>query len=73
MWGILCIYLLLILGVGIHASRSVHNFQDYSIGGRSYSTFFVFTTLSASFIGGGFSIGLAEKVFTLGFAYVFTL
>ncbi len=70
---ILCGYLLIILAVGIRASRSVKNLQDYSVGGRSYSAFFVFATLSASFIGGGFSMGLAEKVFTLGFAYVIAL
>jgi len=70
---ILWAYLLVILGVGIRASRSVSNLQDYSVGGRSYSAFFVFATLSASFIGGGFTMGLAEKVFTLGFAYVVAL
>jgi SSS family solute:Na+ symporter len=66
-------YLLVILGIGIRASRSVKSLHDYSVGGRSYSAFFVFATLSASFIGGGFSMGLAEKVFTLGLAYVFAL
>jgi len=70
---ILCGYLLIILGVGIRASRSVKNLQDYSVGGRSYSAFFIFATLSAAFLGGGFTMGLAEKVFTLGFAYVIAL
>jgi SSS family solute:Na+ symporter len=63
-------YLMIILFIGIRASKYVKNLQDYSIGGRGYSAFFVFTTLSASFIGGGFSIGLTEKVFTLGLAFV---
>ncbi|MBI2706929.1 MAG: sodium:solute symporter family protein [Proteobacteria bacterium] len=70
---ILCGYLLIILAVGIRASRSVKNLQDYSVGGRSYSAFFIFTTLSAAFLGGGFTMGLAEKVFTLGLAYVIAL
>jgi SSS family solute:Na+ symporter len=70
---ILISYLAIILAVGIRSSKSVHNLQDYSIGGKSYSAFFVFTTLSASFIGGGFSMGLSEKVFTLGLAYVVAL
>ncbi len=63
-------YLLIILGIGIRASKSVKSLKDYSIGGRGYSGFFVFATLSASFIGGGFSIGLSEKVFTLGLSFV---
>jgi SSS family solute:Na+ symporter len=65
-WG----YLLTIVSIGVWAGRSVKSLQDYSTGGRSFSSFFVFTTLSASFIGGGLSIGLTEKVFTLGLAYV---
>ena len=54
-------------------SRSVKNLKDYAIGGKSYSAFFVFATLSSSFIGGGFTTGLAEKTYTLGIFYVVAL
>ncbi len=66
-------YLFVILGVGIFMSRSVKNLTDYAVGGRSYSSFFVFATLSASFIGGGFTMGLSEKVFSTGILYVVAL
>lgn len=66
-------YLFVILGVGIFMSRSIKSLADYAVGGRSYSSFFVFATLSASFIGGGFTMGLSEKVFSMGLLYVIAL
>lgn len=66
-------YLFVILGIGIFASRSVKSLSDYAVGGRSYTSFFVFATLSASFLGGGFTMGLSEKVFSTGLLYVVAL
>lgn len=66
-------YLALILFVGLYMSKSVKNMDDFSTGNRSYGSIFVFATLSASFIGGGFTTGLAEKVFTMGLVYVIAL
>jgi SSS family solute:Na+ symporter len=66
-------YFLLILGVGIRVSRNVKNFDDFSTGNRHYTAPIIFATLSASFIGGGFTNGLAEKVFTMGLVYVVAL
>ncbi|MEB3701962.1 Sodium:solute symporter family protein [Candidatus Bealeia paramacronuclearis] len=71
--SIFWIYLVVILGIGIHASRSVKTLNDYSLGGAKYSAFFVFATLSASFIGGGFTMGLSESVFKNGLIYVVAL
>lgn len=66
-------YFALILVVGIWVSKSVKNLEDFSTGSRKYSASFIFATLSASFIGGGFTMGLAEKVFTMGLVYVIAL
>jgi SSS family solute:Na+ symporter len=66
-------YLAVILGAGLWVSRSVSSLKDYAVGGKSYSAFFVFATLSSSFIGGGFTTGLAEKTYTLGIFYVVAL
>lgn len=49
-------YLGLVIANGIYASKRVHNIEDFATGGKSYSSFIVFATLSASFIGGGFSL-----------------
>lgn len=66
-------YFVLILFVGIRVSRSVKNFDDFSTGNKNYTAPIIFATLSASFIGGGFTNGLAEKVFTMGLVYVVAL
>lgn len=66
-------YFALILGVGLFVSKSVKNLDDFYTGNRNYGAAFIFATLSASFIGGGFTTGLAEKVFSIGLIYVVAL
>ncbi len=66
-------YLAMVLTVGLRAGRRVGSFEEYAVEGRSYSSFVVFATLSASFIGGGFTMGNAEKVFILGVVSVVAL
>jgi solute:Na+ symporter, SSS family len=66
-------YLLAVLAVGVWAGRRIGSFEEYAVAGRSYSSFVVFATLSASFIGGGFTMGNAEKVFTFGIVNVVAL
>ena len=64
-------YLLLTLLIGLWAARKVNTSNEFKTGGRQYSAWIVFATLCASFIGGGFTIGLAEKTFLYGLVYVF--
>ena len=70
---IVIVYLLTVLSLGVWAGRKVRNLEDYAVGGRAYPAIIVFATLSASFIGGGFTMGSAEKVFLIGIANVFAL
>lgn len=70
---IIVLYFLTVLSVGLWASRSVKTLDDYATGNRSYSSLFIFATLSSSFIGGGFTSGLAEKVYRMGLFYVIGL
>lgn len=72
-WAVLGIYLSLVLFNGIRASRKVKGLSDYSIASKSYPAIIVFATLSAAYIGGGFTIGLAEKTFSLGLFSVIAL
>jgi len=67
------VYLFCVLLLGLWTGRGVKNIQQYSVVNRSYSSWIVFATLSASFIGGGFSIGTAEKVNLFGIVYIFAL
>lgn len=70
---IIVLYLVLILAVGLMAGRGITNLKDYAVGGKSFNSMIIFATLSATFIGGGFSMGNAEKVFLVGIANIVAL
>ncbi len=63
---IICAYMSVIFVMGLYAGRNMKNLKDYAIASHSYSAFVLFATLSASFIGGGFSFGNADTVFESG-------
>ncbi len=64
--GIVLVYLVVIFGIGLWAGRQTRSFKGYAVAGRSFGAFVLFATLSASFIGGGFSFGNADTVFQNG-------
>ena len=70
---IVVVYLVCIFALGIWGGKGVKTLSQFSVAGRSYGTFIIFATLSASFIGGGFSMGNAEKVFLFGIVNIFAL
>ena len=70
---IIGVYLFGILLLGLWSGRGIGTLEQYSVAGRSFRARVIFATLSASFIGGGFSIGNAEKVFLFGIANIFAL
>ncbi|MBN9542798.1 MAG: sodium:solute symporter family protein [Alphaproteobacteria bacterium] len=67
------LYLLIALAVGVIASKFVKSDDDYNTGGKNYSGIMIFATLSASFLGGGFTIGLAEKTYTYGIVFILAI
>ena len=75
MWDyvIIILYLSVILLVGLWSGKGMKSLQEFSVSHRSYTSIVIFATLSASFIGGGFSIGNAEKVFKLGIVHIVAL
>ncbi len=70
---ILGLYLTAILTIGLWAGRGLKTLEDFSVAGRGFRSWVVFATLSASFIGGGFTIGNSEKVFLIGIVNIFAL
>ncbi|MEM9684933.1 MAG: sodium:solute symporter family protein [Pseudomonadota bacterium] len=66
-------YLLIVLVFGLLIGARTSSFEGYAVAGRAYGPLVIFATLSASFIGGGFSIGNAEKVFLFGIANIVAL
>lgn len=71
--AIIVLYLISILAMGLWYSRGINEFKAFAVAGRSYPAWVVMATLSASFIGGGFSIGNAEKVFLFGILNIVAL
>ena len=63
-------YLIAMVAVGLYTSRAIKSVEEYAVVSRSYGALVIFATMSASLIGGGFSIGNAEKVFLFGIASI---
>lgn len=71
--AIIGIYLFVVLLVGLKAGQNIKGMKEYAVAGKSFGTLAIFATLSASFIGGGFSMGNAEKVFLVGVSNIVAL
>ncbi len=71
--AVISVYLLLVLFVGLKAGQNIKGMKEYAVAGKSFGTLAIFATLSASFIGGGFSMGNAEKVFLVGVSNIVAL
>ena len=71
--AIIVAYLVGVFVIGIVSAWGIKSLRDFSVSHRSYGTFVIFATLSASFIGGGFSTGNAEKVFLWGIVNIVAL
>lgn len=69
---IILAYLGIVLYMG-YSCRKLSGFREFAISHGNYGWLAVFCTLSATFIGGGFSTGNAAKVFTGGIAYPLAL
>lgn len=59
--------------IGYFSSKKIYAFEHFSVGNRSFSSLLIFCTLSATFIGGGYTIGNAGKVYSNGMVYAFAL
>lgn len=55
----------------IFYTRKSHTFENYSVADRKIGFFLLFASLSANFIGPGFTLGLTQKGFTSGYFYLF--
>ncbi len=71
---IVIIYLTAIVCTGLVASRKkIQNIKEFSLSRKKYGIFVLVSTLSAAFIGGGFSTGNAAKVAQIGIGNIFAL
>ncbi len=66
-WTIV-VYMILLVGVGAWRSKSVESQEDFSVAGRQLSTFVLFGTMLATWIGTGSIFGNAGKTYESGIA-----
>lgn len=64
------LYLAVMLGIGLYASRKVAGSADYLVAGRRLSLPLATATLSATWFGGGLCIGAASAAYSGGFLAV---
>ena len=67
-WILIGAYALLLIGVAV-VTRRVKSMEDFAIGSRQIPGGIVFATLSASFIGPGYSMGLAGNAGSAGYIW----
>lgn len=66
-WTIVA-YMVFLVGVGAWRSRSVDSQEDFSVAGRQLTTFVLFGTMLATWIGTGSIFGNAGKTYEIGIA-----
>ncbi len=70
---IIAIFLFANLLLGLLTSRGIRSLNQFSVGHRNFGTFAIMATLSASFIGGGYTLGNAAKVYEGGMLFATAL
>lgn len=71
--AIVTAYLFCTAAWGFLQARKVRTGSDFTGAAKRQSAFLVFASLTASFLGGGFSFGLASRAFSCGVGHVLTL
>ncbi len=71
--AIIILFMLANIVIGWLAGKNIKTLDHFSVGNRSFNSFVIFATLSASFIGGGYTLGNASKVYSIGLIYAFAL
>lgn len=68
---IIITYLIGCLIIGFISSRKIHNIKDYAVGGKYVNSALLIGTFIATDIGAGATVGLVEKVYTMGLIFAF--
>jgi Na+/proline symporter len=66
LWAIVIGYMLFVFTKGVLKSRKIGDTDDYLVAGRNVRWFFLFATMGATVIGGGYSIGAIGKTYEWG-------
>lgn len=69
----LILYLIMFLIIGILDIKKIRSFTDFSVAGKSQSSFTVVMTLLATIIGASTTIGITDTVYKIGFPGIWWL
>ncbi len=69
-WGIVILYLLIMLGIGVVFTKKIKNSDDYFLAGRSLGAFPIACSLAATTIGGAAMLGRTGTIYQKGLAGV---
>ncbi len=67
---IVILYMLALFIMAILSARKIHSLEDYAIAGRNYPAWVIYATLCATLVGGGFTMGNAEKIHAHGIVFL---
>lgn len=70
-WVMIALYFLLMIGIGVYSAFRVKDSEDFAVAGNKIIWPVLFATLSASFLGGGSSLGRAGQTFNDGYVFLF--
>lgn len=66
---VVLIYLLFVLWLGFYKGRNIKNMREFSVADRKYSLVVMVATVTATFVGGGSTLGIMSSVFSTGLIY----
>lgn len=69
---IICVYLVVLVSIGVFLVRRVHNSDDYYVAGHSFGPMILMATVCATIIGGSGLMGRAGVAYSSGFKAVLT-
>lgn len=64
------VFLFFILFVGIYKGRKIQSMKEFAVGQKNYATPVMAATLFATLIGGASTLGMTEKVFSIGLVFI---
>jgi SSS family solute:Na+ symporter len=73
-WGLsFAVFCLFTVWLGYRASHGIHDIKRFLVGDQNFGNFALFSTIVASFVGGGVVMGTAEKAFQFGIGHALGL
>ncbi|MCA9506810.1 MAG: sodium:solute symporter family protein [Myxococcales bacterium] len=67
--AIVVVYLFVILLVGLRRGYRTNNIRDFAVGDKNFGFPVLLATISATYIGGGSTLGDTERIYTMGILY----